>query len=171
MEIPMIWKGGYVMQIRTEQEALFVACEMESMAVQLYTRALQVMQQLGREGEALYASIEEMLMEEKGHLDRFRSLYRGLEEGSEEQLTLAAVGEGVLFEGGLMGAARRGLLKDVDSMLALAINAERMSIRKYREFAESAQTEVARKALLMIAEEESGHLMELEAAAEAVQHS
>ena len=154
------------MQIRTEQEALFVACEMEAMAVQLYTRALQVMQQLGREGEALYASIQEMRSEEEGHLRRFRSLYRGLEEGSEEQLTLAAVGEGVLFEGGLMGAARKGLLKDVDSMLKLAIEAEKTSIRKYREFADVATTEEAREALLLIAAEESGHLLELEATAQ-----
>ena len=153
------------MQIRTEQEALFVACEMESMAVQLYTRALQVMQQLGRESEPLYMSIQEMLQDEEGHLCRFRVLYRGLDAGDEQQLTLAAIGEGVLFEGGLMGAARRGLLKDVESMLNLAIEAERTSICKYREFAEHAQSEEARDALLMIANEESCHLLELETSA------
>ena len=156
------------MVVRSEQEAMFVACEMESTAVQLYTRALVMLEQQERKEDPLYKSIQEMLEEEKGHLRRFRSLYQGLGEVDEQQLTLSAVGEGVLFEGGLMGAARRGLLKDVESMLALAINAERTSIRKYREFAESAQTEEARKALLSIAEEESAHLMELEAAAEAV---
>jgi len=156
------------MVVRSEQEAMFVACEMESTAVQLYTRALALLEQQERKADPLYNSIQEMLEEEKGHLRRFRSLYQGLGEVDEQQLTLSAVGEGVLFEGGLMGAARRGLLKDVESMLALAINAERTSIRKYREFAESAQTEEARKALLSIAEEESAHLMELEAAAEAV---
>ena len=156
------------MVVRSEQEAMFVACEMESTAVQLYTRALALLEQQERKADPLYKSIQEMLEEEKSHLRRFRSLYQGLGEVDEQQLTLSAVGEGVLFEGGLMGAARRGLLKDVESMLALAINAERTSIRKYREFAESAQTEEARKALLSIAEEESAHLMELEAAAEAV---
>ena len=156
------------MVVRSEQEAMFVACEMESTAVQLYTRALALLEQQERKADPLYKSIQEMLEEEKGHLRRFRSLYQGLGEVDEQQLTLSAVGEGVLFEGGLMGAARRGLLKDVESMLALAITAERTSIRKYREFAESAQTEEARKALLSIAEEESAHLMELEAAAEAV---
>lgn len=159
------------MVVRSEQEALFVACEMESTAVQLYTRALVLMDQQGRRGEPLYVAIEEMLEDEKGHLYRFRSLYQGLDEADEQQLTLSAVGEGVLFEGGLMGAARRGLLKDVRSMLSLAAEAERTSIRKYREFAQQAQTEEARKALLMIAEEESGHLMELEAAAEATKES
>jgi len=154
-----------MMQVRTEQEALFIACEMESTAVQLYTRALQVMQQLGRKGEALYARIQEMLEDEQGHLRRFRSLYQGLDASDEQRLTLAAIGEGVLFEGGLMGAARQGLLKDVDSMLALAIKAEQTSIHKYREFAAQAETEEARSALLMIASEEDVHLLELEASA------
>ena len=153
------------MQVRTEQEALFIACEMESTAVQLYTRALQVMQQLGREKEALYQRIQEMLEDEQVHLRRFKSLYQGLDASDEQRLTLAAVGEGVLFEGGLMGAARQGLLKDVDSMLALAIKAEQTSIRKYREFASQAETEEARTALMMIASEEDCHLLELEASA------
>lgn len=153
------------MQVRTEQEAIFIACEMESTAVQLYTRALQVMQQLGREGEALYGRIQEMLRDEEAHLRRFRALYRGLDANDEQQLTLAAVGEGVLFEGGLMGAARQGLLKDVDSMLELAIEAEKTSIRKYREFADRAETAEARETLLMIASEEDVHLLELEASA------
>ena len=157
------------MVVRSEQEALFVACEMESTAVQLYSRALALMDQQERQSDPLYAGIQEMLEEEKGHLRRFRSLYRGMEEADEQQLLLAAVGEGVLFEGGLMGAARRGLLKDIPSMLRMAMDAERTSVRKYTEFAQSAQTAEARDALLRIAEEESAHLMELEAAAEAAQ--
>lgn len=153
------------MQIRTEQEALYIACEMEAAAVQLYTRALQVMQQLGREKEPLYQSIQDMLREEEGHLCRFRALYRGLDAADEQMLTLAAVGEGVLFEGGLMGAARQGLLKDVESMLNLAIEAERTSAGKYREFANAAETQEARAALLLIAAEEDCHLVELETSA------
>lgn len=152
------------MQIRTEQEALYIACEMESTAVQLYTRALQVMQQLGREKEELYRHIEDMLRDEQGHLAHFRSLYTGLEAEDEQRLALAAVAEGVLFEGGLMGAARKGLLKDVRSMLTLAADAERTSVQKYREFALAAQSEEARQALLQIAAEEDNHLLELEAA-------
>lgn len=151
------------MQIRTEQEALYIACEMESTAVQLYTRALQVMQQLGREQEALFARIQEMLSDEQGHLRHFRALYQGLDADEEQRLSLAAVGEGILFDGGLMGAARRGLLKDVSSMLALAADAERTSVQKYREFALCAQSEEAKQALLQIAAEEECHLLELEA--------
>lgn len=153
------------MQVRSEQEALFVACQMESTAVQLYSRALQVMQQMGREDEALYRQIEQMLHDEEGHLRHFGALYQGLEEERERQLTLSAVAEGLLFEGGLMGAARQGLLKDAQSMLALAARSEKASARKYRDFAAKAQTEEARDALLMIAQQEDGHLIELENAA------
>lgn len=151
------------MQIRTEQEALYIACEMESTAVQLYTRALQVMQQMGREQEPLYAGIQNMLKDEQGHLCHFRTLYKGLDADDEQRLSLDAVAEGILFDGGLMGAARRGLLKDVSSMLELAAAAERTSVQKYREFAQTAQSEEARQALLQIAAEEECHLMELEA--------
>ena len=42
------------MQVATAQEALFMACEMESSAIQLYTRALSLMEQLGRQDEPLY---------------------------------------------------------------------------------------------------------------------
>lgn len=154
------------MIVRSEQEALYVACEMESTAVQLYTRALALLEQLGRKGEPLYAGIQEMLATEQAHLRSFRALYHGLDEANEQQLSLAAIGEGVLFEGGLMGAARQGLLKDVDSMLALAINAERTSAQKYREFAAATHSEEARAALLRIAAEEDGHLTELEATSE-----
>ena len=153
------------MQVRTEQEALYIACEMESMAVQLYSRALQVMEQMGRQHEELYTRIKEMLDDEQGHLCRFRSLYKGLDASEEQQLALAAVGDGVLFEGGLMGAARQGLLKDVESMVDLAIRSERASAQKYREFARQATSDEAREALELIAKEEDCHLLELETSA------
>ena len=47
-------KGVKAMQVATAQEALFMACEMESSAIQLYTRALSLMEQLGRQDEPLY---------------------------------------------------------------------------------------------------------------------
>ena len=54
-------KVASTMMIRSEQEAMYLACEMESTAVQLYTRALALMAQLGRETEELYAQIQQML--------------------------------------------------------------------------------------------------------------
>ena len=153
------------MMIRSEQEAMYLACEMETTAVQLYTRALQLMEQLGRESEPLYAELKQMLKDEQAHLSRFRSLYKGLDASEEQQLSLAAVADGILFDGGLMGAARKGLLSDVEGMLRFAADSERASARKYRDFAAAAVTEEAKQALLKIAQEEDGHLRELENAA------
>ncbi len=149
------------MVISSEQQALFIACEMERSAVQLYTRAMKVLEQLGREKEPIYAAISQMLEDEQAHLCRFCALYTGLEESVEQQLTLSAIAQGILFEGGLMGAARQGLLKDEKALFALAIESERASAEKYREFAAVSQSEEARDALLRIACEEDGHLQEL----------
>ncbi len=149
------------MRIASEQEALYIACAMENSAVQLYGRALQVLENQNRQEEALYRSVAAMRMEEMSHLQRFRSLYKGLEAEAENQLMLAAVADGILFEGGLMGAARAGLLKDVESMLGYAASCEAASAQKYREFAQAATDEAAREALLSIAAEEERHLKEL----------
>ena len=54
------------MQVATAQEALFMACEMESSAIQLYTRALSLMEQLGRQDEPLYDHLTLMLADEPG---------------------------------------------------------------------------------------------------------
>ena len=148
------------MRVTTEQEAMYIACAMESSAVQLYERAMQVLEGQGRQEEALYRSVAAMRIEEMSHLQRFRALYTGLDVEVEKQLTLDAVADGILFEGGLMGAARAGLLKDVDSMLRYAASCEAASVQKYREFAADADEE-AREALLDIAAEEERHLAEL----------
>ena len=148
------------MRITSQQEAMYIACAMESSAVQLYERALQVLEGQGRQEEALYRSVAAMKLEEMSHLQRFRSLYTGLDAEAEKQLTLDAIADGILFEGGLMGAARAGLLKDVDSMLRYAATCEDTSAKKYREFAANAADE-AKEALLAIAAEEERHLAEL----------
>ncbi|MBR2923442.1 MAG: hypothetical protein IKC28_00295 [Clostridia bacterium] len=148
------------MRVTTEQEAMYIACAMESSAVQLYERAMQVLESQGRQQEAIYRSVAAMRLEEMSHLERFRSLYTGLDAQVENQLMLDAVADGILFEGGLMGAARAGLLKDVDSMLRYAAACEAASVEKYRAFAANASAE-AKAALLSIAGEEERHLAEL----------
>lgn len=145
----------------TEQEAMFVACEMEASAVALYTRALGLMQQLGRGEDALCAELKLMLSDEREHLRRFRSFLTGEEMTDERRMALAALAENVLFEGGLMGAARQGLLSDAAGMLRFAMLAEEVSARKYREFALLAEDPAARDALTLIAAEEEKHLAEL----------
>lgn len=154
------------MQIRSEQEALYVACEMEASAVQLYARALHLLKEQGRENDRIYYQVSFMHSDEQEHLRQFRALYQGLEATEEQRLTLAAVAEGILFEGGLMGAVRQGLLTDVPSMLSYALQAEIASAKKYREFASTATDENARSTLLLIAAEEDKHQRDLEIQAE-----
>ena len=67
------------MRVTTEQEAMYIACAMESSAVQLYERAMQVLESQGRQQEAIYRSVAAMRLEEMSHLERFRSLYAGLD--------------------------------------------------------------------------------------------
>ena len=59
------------MQLATGQEALFVACEMEASAIQLYSRAISLMEQLGRRGEPLYDHLVLMRADEQEHLSSF----------------------------------------------------------------------------------------------------
>lgn len=149
------------MQVTTAQEALFMACEMESSAIQLYTRALSLMEQLGRQDESLYDHLTLMLADEQEHLAQFRALGGRDDLAQERRVALSAAADNILFEGGLMGAARAGLLRDVESMLRFAMLAEETSASKYREFASLAASPGAREALERIASEEERHLSEL----------
>lgn len=151
------------MQVATAQEALFMACEMESSAIQLYTRALSLMEQLGRQDEPLYDHLALMRADEQEHLSQFQAL--GGRDGlaDDRRVALAAAAGNILFEGGLMGAARAGLLSDVEGMLRFAMLAEETSARKYREFASLTASPDAREALERIAAEEDRHLDDLRA--------
>ena len=149
------------MQVATAQEALFMACEMESSAIQLYTRALSLMEQLGRQDEPLYDHLTLMRADEQEHLAQFRALGGRDDLAQERRAALSAAADNILFEGGLMGAARAGLLRDVESMLRFAMLAEETSASKYREFASLAASPGAREALERIASEEERHLSEL----------
>jgi len=149
------------MQIQTAQEALFVACEMERGAIQLYERALMLLGTLGRDKEPIRAQIASMLADEKQHLAQFKELYTGLDTAMERQLTLAAVASSVLFDGGLMGAVRQGLIKDERSMLAFAAGAEETAAATYRAFAEQCANPRTAEMLNGIALEEDKHLRSL----------
>ena len=150
------------MKIRSVQEALLIACEMERGAVLLYERALSVMEETGRTGEALYQNLQGMLADEKRHLQQFQEMYVGMDAEMERQLLLLAVANDVLFDGGLLGAVRAGLLTDVDSMLAFASAEEAKAVETYKMFADQSDDPRARRALLAIAAEEGLHLAELQ---------
>ena len=104
------------MEIRSQQEALFIACEMEKSAIQLYTRALMLLEQQGRADDPIAVQIRQTCEDEREHLRQFRAHAEPLDGTLEEQLMLSAAAEGVLFEGGLMDAVRRGLLNLHDEL-------------------------------------------------------
>lgn len=156
-----------MMQIRSAQEALFIASEMERRAVQLYERALSLLRDQGRQEEPLYAMLQRTQADERGHLAQFETLYGGLDETLERQLILSAVANGLLFEGGLMEAVRKGLLQDVPSMLRYAAQEEEGAAAAYRSFALQCRGAEAQQVLLAIAAEEDRHLQALRRSQEA----
>lgn len=149
------------MLIKSGQEAIYVAIEMERGAIQTYERALMLTEADDPETKALRNQISAILSDERQHLKQFQSLYRGLDASLEEQLMLSAVSSSVLFQGGLMGAVRQGMLKDAKSLLAFAMNAEQTAIDTYRAFANSCGDPETESVLNGIAGEEEQHLKTL----------
>jgi len=115
----------------------------------------------GRENEPLYARIAAMLDEEQSHLDQFCSYTDCSQISQDRQTLLTALMQDWLFKGGLMGAARQGMMEDIPSMIQYAQDSEALSAKKYREFAEMTSDEVTRQTLLSIAAEEDKHFLEL----------
>lgn len=150
------------MKVQSAQEALYIACQMERGAIQLYERALMLLADLHRAKEPVRAHISSILADEKQHLLQFQELYTGLDTALENQLTLSAVASSVLFEGGLMGAVRHGLLKDERSMLTFAADAEKTAAATYRAFAAQSDDPHAADMLEGIALEEDKHLRSLQ---------
>lgn len=146
------------MLIKSGQEALYVAIEMERGAIQTYKRALQMTDTGDPALRPLRQQLAIIQNDEHQHLDQFQSLYQGLDAAMEKRLMLSAVAASVLFEGGLMGAVRQGMLKDKESLLAFAVQAEKKAVETYRAFAETCGDFDAAAALNTIANEEEKHL-------------
>lgn len=150
------------MHIQTTQEALYVACEMERNAMQLYQRAMVLLQELGRASEPIFDRIASLYQDEVRHLDMFQALYVGLNVSTEQMLMLSAIASSVLYEGGLMGAVRAGLLNDMESLMNYAISEEQKAVDLYLDFARQCDDESARFTLETIAAEEKRHKESLE---------
>jgi len=149
------------MLIRSGQEALYVACEMERGAIQTYERALMLTDPNDPQLAPLRQHLELILADERQHLQQFSALYDGLDAGLEQQLMLAAVASAVLFDGGLMAAVRKGMLKDTANLLTFAADAEQKAMETYREFAKACEDPEAATILNGIAAEEEKHLQTL----------
>jgi rubrerythrin len=157
-----------ILEILNYNEAMFIACEMERGAIRHYARAMQLLKTLGRETEPIYQQLKAMHAEEQSHLENFSGCTCLDDLPLERQTLLTAMMNGWLFEGGLMGAARSGMMDDIPSMLKYAMESEALSAKKYREFAKLAADEKIRSTLLGIAAEEDAHLLELKAQEDAL---
>ena len=160
-----IWKtrgkNVIILKIQNQNEAMYIACQMERGAVKHYARAMQLMQAMGRENEPLYSALKAMLHDEESHLEQFCAFTDCDSISPERQTLLNALMQDWLFKGGLMGAAREGMMEDIPSMMQYAQASEELSARKYRECAEMTDDEATRQALLAIAAEEDKHYLEL----------
>ncbi len=150
------------MLIKSGQEALFVAIEMERGAIQIYERALMLTDAQDEAVRGLREQLTVILGDERQHVKQFQSLYEGLDASLEKQLMLSAVASAILFEGGLMGAVRQGMLKDKQSLLAFAAAAEQKAIETYRAFAQACGDPAAADSLRGIAGDEEQHLRTLQ---------
>lgn len=146
------------MLITSGQEALFVAIEMERGAIQTYERALMLTDPDNPALKPLRQQLAIILSDERQHLSQFQALYKGLDTMTEKHLMLSAVAASILFEGGLMGAVRQGMLKDSAGLLKFARDAERKAIDTYHAFAAECGDPQTAAALDAIAGEEEKHL-------------
>ena len=147
------------LQVKNEQEALFLACEMERRAVRVYERGLTICQD-----PAIKALLARLHDDERMHLAKFARMGGCSPEATdqERQLLLKSYAAQVLFPGGLMQAQREGALLSLPSLLKFARDSEETAVRCYGEFASSCEKKEARDMFLTIASEEQGHLDVLE---------
>lgn len=146
--------------VKSAAEALYIAAEMEKRAIRLYERAAMVFG-----SGAIAAAIQDMLADERQHLLRFQSMLTGAPPIGTEALMLSAYAAGVLFEGGLHGAAREGAFDSPAALLRYASEQERLAVDCYTRFAQQCnELPEAQSAFLAVAREESRHLAALEKA-------
>ena len=141
----------------TSAQAVYVAARMEQRAVTLYERALMVFAQ----GD-MKQVIEDLLQEERAHLDTFLRLQKLEGEiAPEDALILDGEAENVLFTGGLTGAVREGAFDSPLSLLIYAADEEERAMAFYRAHAQNAQGDT-RETFLLIARQEQRHFERLQ---------
>lgn len=150
--------------IRTPEEALFIACEMEKRAVRMYERMLMLFANPDNK-----STLDQLLKDEQGHLKHFQQMLGENTLSGEEALLLSAHGSGILFAGGLTEALRHGGVDTPEKMLAYAASQEEIAIHTYQGFAKRTQGEAA-ETFLAIAREEQQHLRHLNTMLEKNEH-
>jgi len=147
------------LQIKSEQEALYIACEMERRAIRVYERGLMLCHD-----PALKAMLNQLHGDETMHLAKFAKMGNASIEATdqEQQILLQSYAAQILFPGGLMQAQREGAFSSLEALLAFARDSEATAVCCYEEFAQNCEREEARDAFLAIAREEQTHLEAIE---------
>ena len=145
------------MVVKNECQALCIAVEMERRAIRVYERALMLAQDA-----QVRAGIEEILADERRHLQRFSAMRecRMLDE-AEERLLISSMAAEVLFTGGVMEMKREQALKTLKGLYQYAADSEADAVRTYADFAKKCADPAVHDVFMDIVREESSHLVEL----------
>ena len=130
---------------------------MERRAIRVYERALMLAQDA-----QVRAGIEEILVDERRHLQRFSAMRecRMLDE-AEERLLISSMAAEVLFTGGVMEMKREQALTTLRGLYQYAADSEADAVRTYADFAKKCADPAVHDVFMDIVREESSHLVEL----------
>lgn len=145
------------MVVKNECQALCIAVEMERRAIRVYERALMLAQDA-----QVRAGIEEILADERRHLQRFSAMREcRMVDEAEERLLISSMAAEVLFTGGVMEMKREQALKTLKGLYQYAADSEADAVRTYADFAKKCADPAVHDVFMDIVREESSHLVEL----------
>ena len=148
-----VWR----MVVKNECQALCIAVEMERRAIRVYERALMLAQDA-----QVRAGIEEILADERRHLQRFSAMREcRMVDEAEERLLISSMAAEVLFTGGVMEMKREQALKTLKGLYQYAADSEADAVRTYADFAKKCADPAVHDVFMDIVREESSHLVEL----------
>lgn len=142
-------------------EIVRVAVEIERRGADFYRRTAKICP-----GEAMRALLGRLSADEDSHVCEFSRLCDALDgndapRSAETGALMSALAADVVFKDGLTGLAKAGLESQA-AVLAHAIQSEKDSILFFTDMAGKVRTGAASAVFLKIAEEEKGHLAQLE---------
>ena len=145
------------MVVKNECQALCIAVEMERRAIRVYERALMLAQDA-----QVRAGIEEILADERRHLQRFSAMREcHMVDEAEERLLISSMAAEVLFTGGGMEMKREQALTTLKGLYQYAADSEADAVRTYADFAKKCADPAVHDVFMDIVREESSHLVEL----------
>ena len=148
-----VWR----MVVKNECQALCIAVEMERRAIRVYERALMLAQDA-----QVRAGIEEILADERRHLQRFSAMREcRMVDEAEERLLISSMAAEVLFTGGVMEMKREQALTTLKGLYQYAADSEADAVRTYADFAKKCADPAVHDVFMDIVREESSHLVEL----------